>query len=179
MGFKIEDGTGRGYTLKVGSDNRAAVAAVIQTEISDVSGVAGEAYVWASGTYSSSGGDTILLVKNTGDTHVHISGIWLSCDTDTRAVIHYPAAEVTPTGTSITGTNLNTDSTNVATATAIRDETDNTQGLIIWSGEIYAASGPFYIDFQGSAILSKNKSIGVDYVAANTASDVSIMGHFL
>ena len=102
----------------------------------------------------------------------------MSIDTDSVATIHLPVTEVTPTGTAVTGVNLNTTSQNVAEATAIRDETDNTQGSVIWSGEVYAASGPFCVDFDGAVILGKNKSIGVDYVTEGAACDVTIIGYY-
>jgi hypothetical protein len=109
---------------------------------------------------------------------LHIDGIYLSSDTDTRAVIHVPTSEVTVTGTTITGFNLNTSSANVAEAEAARDETNNSQGNIVWSGEIQASSDPIYIDFSGALILNTNDSIGIDYVADVAACDVVIAGHY-
>ena len=126
----------------------------------------GQAYSWSSGTYDYAALDTILLVKNTSTTKpLFITSISLSGDTDTRVVIHRPTTEVTPTGTSVTGVNLSgPDSTNAADATAIRDETNNSQGSIIWSGEIQAASDPYIVDLKNAVILGTNQSIGVDYV---------------
>ena len=174
----IEDGTGKGFRAQVDSQSRLRTHAVAESDLHAIS-EDGDAYSWSSGTYDPGAADTILLVKNTGNTPLHIEGIWLTTDVDTRVVIHIPTSEVTPTSaTTPVGTNLNTSSSNVAEATAKQNETNNTQGAIVWAGEIYAASGPFYVDFQGSVILAKNVSIGVDYVADVAACDVTIIGFY-
>jgi len=179
MTFQIEDGKGNGYKAEVNVDKQLVTFSISETEFEFISKEKGQAYSWASGTYDPAAGDTILLIKNTSSTKkLHIDLIILSTDTDTRVVIHAPTTEVTPTGTAITGTNLNLTSSNAADATAIRDETDNSQGNVIWSAEIFAASGPHEVDMAGALILGTNDSIGVDYVADVGACDVTIMGHF-
>lgn len=177
MGIQLIDGKGSGKLAEVDSKNRLRGKSVTLPEIHDESSN-GNAYSFASGTYNYTGAETILLVKNTGTTELVIVDIWLSVDTDTRAVIHLPITEVTPTGTAITGTNLNTGSANTADATAKQNETNNTQGSIIWSGEIYAINGPVKVEFYGAVALAKNKSIGVDYVTTGGACDVTILAFF-
>jgi len=178
MGIQIEDGKGRGFTAQVDSEGHFVVDALTLTDMAHTSEEHGLAFAWASQTYDPDAGDTILLVKNTSSTRkLFIKGITLSCDTDTRVIIHLPTTEVTPTGTTIVGVNLNTNSNNVAETTAIRDETNNTQGDVIWSGEIHAAQNPVQPELFGSIILGQNKSIGVDFVSASTAGDVTIVGY--
>lgn len=176
-GITIKDGL-TANTARVDRNNRLEVNAVMKREIEQISEDEGQAYSWASGTYNPDALDTILLLKNTSVIHLHISAIWISSDTDTRVIVHLPVAEVTPTGTAIVGTNLNTGSQNVAEATAIRDETNNTQGPIIFSGEIHAAANPFVTSPDGSLIIAKNSSIAVDFVSAVTACDVTIIGYY-
>ncbi len=159
------------------SQGRLRIKAVVLDAIYDESDD-GNTYSWSSGTYDYTGLDTILLVKNTSNNRLDIQGIWLSTDTDTRVIIHLPITEVTVTGITVTGTNWNTGSAKTATADAARNETNNSQGNIIWSGEIYGNSGPIYINFLGSIILTKNKSIGIDYITTGTACDVTICGFF-
>lgn len=180
MGLILEDGKGKGNQAEVNINNQLVVRAITQTEADFVSDMLGNAYSWASGTYNpATTGDTILLVKNTSDTlNLHINSIWLSTAAETRVVIHLVTADVTVIGTTITGTNLNTNSNNVAPAEAARDETGNSQGSVIWSGEIQAATNPYEVRFDGAILLGKNISIGVDYVADPTACDVTILGHF-
>ena len=176
-GLQIEDGKGSGSRVGV-SENRLLVKALVESDLSHSAGE-GHAYSWASGTYDPDAGDTILLVKNTSKTFdLHITQIWISTDVETRAIIHLPTSEVTVTGTAISGINLNTGSSNVAEASAARNETNNTQGDIVWSGEVQATSDPYLLKPLGALIIAKNKSIGVDLVSAATAADITIWAHF-
>lgn len=106
MALQLEDGKGTGYKASVDVKNRLLTKSVVLPEIHDTSD-GGDSYAWASGTYNYAAGDTILLLKNTGS-KLDIQGVWLSADADTRVVIHFPTTEVTVTGTTITGVNLNT-----------------------------------------------------------------------
>ncbi len=180
MGLTIADGKGTGNEAEVDFDNRLVVRAIVEKDLEYASDKNGLAYTWSSGTYDPDAGDTILSVKNTSTTrHIHIQNIWLSCDTETRVVIHLLSDNSIPAGTSITGTNLNMTSGNIAEATATRDDTGYaTQGSILWSGEIQAATNPLMVAFDGAVILGTNDAIGVDYVSASTAADVVICGHF-
>jgi hypothetical protein len=62
MGY-LEDGTGQGYSLKVGSDNRAQVRAVSETEVIH-SAESGLAYNFNTGLISITGDASLLYVKN-------------------------------------------------------------------------------------------------------------------
>ncbi len=178
MSIQIEDGKGSGFKAQVNDENQLIVRAVTESILEHVSEEKGEAYSWASQTYTPSAGDTVLLVKNTSVEHLHIFKVWLSSDIETRWIIHLPTTEVTPTGTTITGVNLNTSKSGVAEATAIRDETNNSIGDVLWSGETQAASPPYLLEFDGALILAKNKSLGVDIVGNPGAVDVTIIGHY-
>lgn len=177
MGIHFLDGKGRGYLAEVDSDNRVRVSARSQEEIEVVSETDGQAFTWTNLTYNYTGADTILLVKNTGDTPLHILSIECSGDTATEVIVHVPTTEVTPTGTAVTGFNLNLGSGNVAEATAIADETNNTQGDIVYSQRMLAST-VLPIMLHGAVILTKNKSIGVDFVTVGAACNVTIMGYF-
>lgn len=175
----LESGKGTGFKAEIDSDQRLVTRSIVETDFEYISDQKGESYVWASGTYDPDAGDTILLVKNTSATkELHIDSVWISTDTETRVVIHLPTTNVTVAGTTITGVNCNTSKNNVADAEAARDETGNSQGDVIWSGEVQAASDPYHINWAGACILAKNKSIGVDFVSATTACDVTITGHY-
>jgi uncharacterized protein YjbI with pentapeptide repeats len=177
--MKLVDGKGNCYVAEVNKDNQLSTFSITETEFEFVSKEKGLAFSWASGTYDPDAGDTVLLVKNTSSTkNLHIDTITISTDTETRAVIHVPTADVTVAGTTITGVNLNLTNSNVAEASAARDETGNTQGNVVWSGEVQANSDPFLVDFAGALILGANNSVGVDFVSATTACDVTITGHY-
>ena len=176
MGIQIGDGRGSGSLAEV-KNNRLQTKAVTESELHDVSEELGLAFSWTSDTYDYLAADTILLVKNTSDKNLSIDTIICSGDAATEVIIHRPTTEVTPTGTAITGRNLNQGSANVAEATAIRDETNNSQGNILLSFRI-GADSPYDIHLEGAIILAKNQSIGVDFVANGAAANVTIIGFF-
>lgn len=179
MGIQILDGTGGGSLAQVTTEGHLVIDAFALEEIAHISNEHGQAFTWSSGTYDGAAADTVLLVKNTSSVRkLFIQSIWMSSDVETRVVIHVPTSEVTPTGTAVTGRNMNITSGNVAEATAIRDETNNTQGNIYWSGEIPILSTPYEVRLHSALILGQNDSLGVDYVADAAACDVVIMGYF-
>jgi hypothetical protein len=179
MGLIIEDGRGSGIKAGVNADGQLSVRAVVENLLSHNSQDHGLAFSWASGIVNGVAGATVLLVKNTGDKDLHITEIGLSTEIDTRVVIHLVTANVTLAGdATIVGTNLNTGSSNVADAGARTNETGNSQGAIIWSGEIMAAENTLIVPMHDAVILAKNKSIGVDYVIDVAVAEVTIFGNF-
>lgn len=157
------------------SSGRAQIDAVIQSELEHSSLEGKNAFTWRA-AYACANADTVLAVENTSAEQLSITGIWLSCDTDSIVQIHRPTTSYTTAGTNITAFNLNEGASPEATST--QDETGNTQGDIAWSGEIMATAPPFFVALVGAFILSKNKTIGVDFVTAGTV-DVILMGHYL
>ena len=179
MGFQLEDGKGSGIRASVSHNNRLNTDAVTETEISFESEKNGMAFAWTSVTYDYAAGDTILLVKNTSSTnHLIIQNINMTTDTATIAHIHIVRCP-TPTGTALTGVNLNSASANVAEATAKADETSNTlatTGIIRTSA--LEADKDNHILLEGSVILSTNDCIAIDYVTDGAAATVTITGYY-
>lgn len=171
-------GDGGYFGLKIDSHGRALISGVTETELESNSKVHGETYSWVSGTAAVDAADTGLLVKSTSDLDLHISGIWVDVQADTIVQVHRVTLNITPAGAAVTGRNWNGRASNDAVAVAKGDETVNVQGDIVWENKIKAASNPFYIDLQGAFILVKNESIGVDFVSAQTAYGITIVGSF-
>jgi hypothetical protein len=73
MGF-IEDGTGKGYVMKVGSDNRGQVRAVSESEIIH-NAESGLAYNFNTGLISITGDASLMYIKNKDDKQLIITGI--------------------------------------------------------------------------------------------------------
>ena len=139
--------------------------------------VDGQAYSWANVTYDAAANDTILLVKNTSTTHnLHIDQIWCHGDTTTTVAVFW-ASGVTPAGTTVTGVNLNTTSSNTAEATAKGDETGNSGGSNVWVGSIPADNATPVLISSG-LILASGYSIGVDYATDGGEALVTIIGHY-
>jgi hypothetical protein len=176
---RIDDGAGVNPPMRTTEDGQGEVMAVTESEFEYYSDVKGDAYTWNFLTYDPAAGDTIGLIKNTSESkELHIDSIIMSSDVETVITIHLPTTEVTPTGTAVTGVNLNTRSVKIAPATAITDETNNTQGDIIFQTEIQAAGEPFVKNYEGALIIGQNRSIGLDLVADAGAFNLTIEGHF-
>ena len=175
---QIEDGKGTGNRAEVNKENQLIIKAISESELEYESEVNGLAYSWSSGIVDvAAGNDTVLLVKNLSDKPLHILSISIANGSTASAyTIHLPTTEVTPTGTAIVGTNLNTASSNVADALAKSLETDNTQGTVI--GTVWLAVDRSIIIPTEGVILGKNKSVGVDVIADTSESAVTIVGHY-
>lgn len=174
---QITDGKGSGSRAEVNTENQLVVSAVVATELEHESEENGQSYVWATDAVNpGTGGATVLLLKNTSDTPLHIASVTISGSTTSEYTIHVPTTEVTVTGNTVTGVNLNTASSNVAEASAADSETNNNQGNVLHSVFILASTA-ITINLDG-LILGKNISLAVDAVADTTLSSVSITGHY-
>jgi len=176
--MKIKDGKGKGNEAGVNSENQLLTASVGQSEIEHESEENGAAYNWSSDLVSLDAADTVLLLKNTSDTPLHIEYVDINSGvTPSEYTVHLPTADVTVAGaTTITGVNLNTASSNVAEASSVTDETGNTQGNVIASAFL-AADSNIRIATPG-LILGKNKSLAIDAVNTTTEAAATIVGHY-
>ena len=167
---------------KVNKEGQALVFSTVQSELEHESEQNGSGYVWASDIVNAgSTNDTTLLVKNTSDVHLHIDSIHIACGSvASEFTIHLPTTEVTVTagsgGAVVTGTNLNTTSSNVADASAASNESNNSQGNVI--NTVFLAIDRSLIIFTPGLILGKNKSLGVDSVEDTTEAAITIIGHY-
>ena len=148
-----------------------------ESKMGYASRVDGLAFSWTNVTYDYAALDTILLVKNTSSTKkLIIDSISMASDTATLAVIHFPACSVV-TGTSVTGLNLNKSSGNVAEATAVSDETTNSQGDIYHNVYLEALKTKEHL--TGDAIvLGQGDCIAIDFVTDGGAAYCSVEGYF-
>jgi len=150
---------------------------VKRTRLEDASIENGLAFSWTNATYDYDAADTILLVKNTSSTHnLHIDQIWCHGDTTTTVAVFW-ANSVTPSGTAVTGVNLNTTSSNTAEATAKGDDTGNSGGSNVWVGSIPADNATPVLISSG-LILASGYSVGVDYATDGGEALVTIIGHY-
>lgn len=176
MGVIIKDGRGTGESLKVDTDGALLSSSITQTRREHVSEVRGNTFIWNTGPVDLGAGDTVLLVKNNSDEVLHINSIIISSDTMSQWRIFFPTSEVTVTGTTVVGLNMNTASSKIALASAASNETNNSGGDIVCnlflSANTVAAS-----DLRG-IILGKNVSIAIDQIANTTTASVAIIGFF-
>ena len=69
---QIEDGRGSGRKAGVNEEFQLTVAAVIQGELEHESEENSQAYNWSTNSLDLAVGETLLVVKNTSDTPLHI-----------------------------------------------------------------------------------------------------------
>lgn len=172
----IEDGKGSGRKAAVDTGFRLTVKAITEPEIEQAS-EDGQAYVWATDLVNIDADDTVILVKNTSDTNLHIEAVAISNGAlASEYTLHLPTTEVTVTGVTVTGVNLNTGSANVADASAASDETNNTQGDVLATRFMEVDSSTTIL--TPGLILAKNKSLALDVVLDTAESAASILGHY-
>lgn len=110
MGFRIEDGKGRGNFVSVDGDNHLEVAAISLSKISSVADKGGAFGVMGRHTFQSTGAtENILLVQNSNaNKHVHIRSFIFGVETSTDVLATASfAATRTSGGTSKKPTQLN------------------------------------------------------------------------
>jgi len=173
----IKSGVGNGYLAEVTKNNKLRTYSTRQAEVAFESETNGQAYTWTNVSYDYAAGDTILLLKNTSPTkNLLIQAITISGDTATTVTIHSPAC-LNPTGTVVTGVNLNRQSGNTAEATAICDETTNSQANIITVTK-HNGSTLNIMPIEGAVVLGLNDCIAVDFTTDGGAANVTIRGYY-
>lgn len=177
MPIQIEDGKGSGRKMGVNKENQGEVAAITQSELEHESEENGAGYNWSTNSLDLAVNETLLLVKNTSDTPLHIECVKISNGASaTQFRIHLPTTEVTPTGTAITGTNLNTASSNVADASAKSNESDNSLGNTVRT--LFLPINGEKSEETPGVILGKNKSIAIDCITEPGTAAATIVGHY-
>lgn len=165
---------------KVNSEGQALTASVVQGELEHESEENGAGYNWNSLKLDLAVGETYLLVKNTSDTDLHIEFIKIANGASaTEFTVHLPTTDVTVAGGAVvTGTNLNTTSSNVADAESRSNESGNAIGTSNLLTTVFLAVNASATIETPGLILGKNKSIAVDAITEPGTAQVNIVGHF-
>lgn len=181
--MRLEDGKGTGSLAQVTTDFK------LQTRATTVSAwheacLNGDAYAWNAVSADIDTGDTALLVRNDSDTrYLVIEKLYVWCDVAAQFDVHLvPTSTFTAAGTTVTGVNLLAGSGKVADATAMADETGNTQGSIIitlHTNELATDIFGIDYDFKGGVILAKNSCVAVDIIGESAAFEATFFGYFL
>ena len=176
----IEDGKGSGFKAQVNTENQLVVSAITASEIEHESEENGAGYNWNSLKLDLAVGETYLLVKNTSETALHIECIKIANGASaTEFTVHLPTTDVTVAGGAVvTGTNLNTTSSNVADADSRSNESGNAIATSNLLTTVFLAINAFATIETPGLILGKNKSIAVDAITEPGTAQVNIVGHY-
>jgi len=139
----------------------------------------GDGFIWVFTGYDYDAADTVFFLRNDDQEKLLvISGINLYCDTATKIQIHSPD-NPTAAGTAISGRRLNRVGTKTPNATAIQDETGNTQGTILMNKYIAANEEKELLQGGEIIVLRLNQCIGVDLVTIGTMAYGHIIGYYI
>ena len=178
MTLQIGDGKGSGGGNWQMKSNRGQIDADIHTALEEHS-EKGDAYVWHAVSYSFTGADTLMAIRNIHSTKLlHIVKVIVSVQAATQVQFHMTEGSAALAGTLVTGFNLNGASGNVAQADARVDETTNSsQGTRFLTLDLAALTHTEY-NFEGALILKLNDAMGIDGVDAGTSFELSVLGFF-
>ena len=121
------------------------------------------------------------MVKNNSDSTLQIECVKISNGAAaTQYKIQLPTTDVTVVagsgGAVVTGTNLNSASSNVADASAATDETVNSLGDTVRT--LFLAINAEHSEPTPGLLLGKNKSIAVDCITEPGTAAATIIGHY-
>lgn len=169
------DGTTK--QIKASQDAELVTRAINEAEIEHASGT-GLAFSWDSGERDIDAGDTMLFVKNTSDRllvldRCIIVGSNVNCQWD----IGLGQATTTPTGTTVTATNLNEEYTSKTfDYVASYDEGAVADASVALRVKTLANDSK-EVSLQG-LILGKNHYIQFNQETESTSGSVILFGHF-
>ena len=167
----------QGVDAYVNRDEMLHTYAVTNPRFADAAARFSLAFSWSNVSYDYAALDTILLVKNEDpDRLLRIGPVWIAGNAATEFIVHCPVCAA-PTGTALTGVNLDRRSINVAKATAIATETTNTQANVIMRSR-GLANFSFAFDFYGALVLGEDQCVAVDFVDEGTAASVTVIGYY-
>ena len=155
----IKDGKGNGHKARVNSDNELVITSLSRTPL-EVASKKGNAYFWNTDEFTATtGGETVLLVRNNKAEPLYLSHMTLSASSGAGSfTIHKASVFTNLSGNSITGyqTIVSTNSTSTGIE-AFYDETTNSQGNVITNIEL-AQGETIVVNLRGLSI-TKGESL--------------------
>jgi hypothetical protein len=157
-------------------DGELEVRAIVESQLEHAS-ARGDAYAWRSNNGDIDAGDTLLFLKNTSDKFLIFS---YAIFTPANVVCTYDIGvgndTTTPTGNSITGTNINGTITVAESYEAYDDETAVADATPILSVTV-STTESYRIELDG-IILGKNQYLQINQETESTSGRVTVFGHF-
>lgn len=162
--------------IKATQDGELEVRAIVETVLEHASS-RGEAYAWRSTNSDIDAGDTRLFIKNTSDKFLVLSYAEFEpanvvCSYD----IGIGSETTTPTGTTVTASNLNGTITVAKSYDAFDDETAVADATPIKSVTVNTTES-YRTELDGF-ILGKNQYLQINQETESTSGRVTVFGHF-
>ena len=166
-----------GMGMKVTEEGQGVVRSITESEIEHAS-TQGNSYSWDSTDLDIDITDTLLFVKNTGDTPLILDRLVVNGSNVLQIYeINIGSDTTTPVGTTVTGVNLNRSfASKLAEVISLSDETAVADGDIVDRIKI-AVNGHHIHDLTG-LILGKNHYVQINQEVEATSGSVILHGHF-
>jgi len=138
----------------------------------------GDAFSWCGETKAATAADTVWMIRNDHPTkNLHFYEMTIKQDSSTvEAELHRVTAAYTSAGTAVVGVNLNGASGKVAQASAISDETGNTQGTVV--RRFFLSTSEYTLDMESAVIAAPGQAIGLDLTVGGSQCYWSVIGYF-
>ncbi len=161
---------------EVNDEGELIVRSVVESELEHAS-INGTAYVWQAVTADVGAGDTLLFIKNLGDTPLILDRAnFLGGNVASLYNILLGKATTVPDAINITGRNLNQRFGDDADVHAVADEDTVADGTLMESIHV-----PVTVMLEWNLdgyILEKGVYIQINQVTESTAGGTAIIGHF-
>lgn len=160
----------------VNDEGQGVTRAIQETELEHASSQ-GNAYCWFAPTADINVDDTLLFIKNLGDTLLILDRMnLLGANVATTVTVHLGKATTTPTAINVTGTNLNPGFADNADVHATADEALVADGTTV---EIIHVPVTVMLPWDLTGIiLPKGTYIQINQDVEATAGGVAVYGHF-
>lgn len=175
MGLQLEDGTGKGYSVKVNADNAMSAEAVIHELQHHISRSSAQVYQVIGETSNISAGvNTVLHISNNSpDLHIVISYMRIQApELDGTSVINFQTyfqfgtgTEYESSGNVVTPVNMNFSSGNIANLSAYKNK-PVVSGLFTEFDRWYPGDGKSMMTFNkaGSVIIGRGDTLEIRLV---------------
>ena len=175
MSIVRDPSTGKG--ANVNDEGELIVRAINESELEHAS-ILGQAYSWHAPTADIGAGDTMLFIKNLGDTPLILDRmVIIPGNVDTNYNIHLGRLTTPPDAIDVTGINLNPNFADDADVHAVADEDAVADGSLVDVIHVLTATASFLHPLTG-IILTKGVYIQINQESESTAGAVTIIGHF-
>lgn len=166
-----------GNTASVSDNNRLLVASVTETGLEFESKENGKAFSWVS-TYSATGGDEVLSIKNTSTSEVLVIEEVIIGSSVANVFTLFEVTSGTAAGTTLTPLNLNLGSGNSAASTSYGNAavTGSLSGTTIAIDGVTANSFDT-LDLKGGLVLQESDEIAITASATGSVY-VTLLGHY-
>ena len=187
--MQIEDGTGKGYGLKIGKEGHLRSVSITNDMPAHISQHEGLSFQCvATHVISGAGTKTVLHIRNDSDTHVLIPTLWLIQLVDPAGGTAVPSINTYTTltfgetyssgGTALTPVNLNRMSSNIPAATIYHNNPTLTGTATEFNRHYIVDEDAYLFDTRDTLVLGRNNTLAIKCVTDHTSGTLLVVLRF-